>query len=120
MASFDDATLGINTCPDFEATRSSAPKIRKTQFGDGYEQRLSFGLNQNPKSWSLQWLYRSTSDADAIEAFFDARAADNAAFDWIPPDDTTSYKWVCEQWDRRLTSPNRATISATFRQVFEP
>jgi phage-related protein len=119
MATFDDATLGVNTCPDFEASKRSQPKVRVASFGSGYEQRTTFGLNQNPKTWTLKWMYRSTSDADAIEAFLDARAADHEPFDWSPPDDASSYKWVCDEWDRTLSSPNRANISATFRQVFE-
>ncbi len=119
MATFDDATLGVNTCPDFEASKRSQPVVRTVRYGDGYEQRLTYGLNQNPKVWTLQWLYRTTTDADAIEAFFDARAADNESFDWSPPDDASTYKWVCESWDRVLTNPNRTTINATFRQVFE-
>ena len=29
-------------------------------------------------------------------------------------------KFVCETWNKRINYPNRATITATFRQVFEP
>ena len=29
-------------------------------------------------------------------------------------------KFVCERWNKRINYPNRATITATFRQVFEP
>ena len=28
--------------------------------------------------------------------------------------------FVCEQWSKDMSFPNRATIQATFRQVFEP
>lgn len=29
-------------------------------------------------------------------------------------------QFVCETWNKRINYPNRATITATFRQVFEP
>lgn len=104
----------------YGAQKSSKPKMRMTQFGDGYEQRTTFGLNQNPKEWSLTWQNITEANADTIEAFLDARAADGASFDWTPPDTATSYKWVCQQWDKVIPYTGRATITATFRQVFEP
>lgn len=123
MATFNDATVGTSTggtTPDFGAARKSQPAVRRVQFGDGYEQRLTFGLNQNPRIWDLTWTAKTNSDADAIEAFFDARAADNASFDWTPLDESSSYKWVVESWSRELRYANVNTINATFRQVFEP
>lgn len=123
MATFNDATVGTSTggtTPDFGAARKSQPIVRKVQFGNGYEQRLTYGLNQNPRVWDLTWTAKDSTDADAIEAFFDARAADNASFTWTPLDETTAYKWVVESWSRDLRYANVNTITATFRQVFEP
>lgn len=105
--------------PVYAANKSSQPNIRTVQFGDGYSQRLTYGLNQNPKEWRLTFDVTDT-DADTIEAFLDARAADAASFDWIPPDGTTSYKWICLEWNRELYEFQRSKISTTFRQVFEP
>ena len=31
-----------------------------------------------------------------------------------------SYQWVCDSWTKTIPYNNRATIQATFRQVFEP
>ena len=115
MATFPSIT------PTYGSQKSSQPKVKKIQFGDGYEQRLLYGIpgHMNPKEWSLTWEVSET-DADTIESFLDARAEDAASFDWTPPDETTSYKWVCEQWTKRIPFVNRATITATFREVFEP
>ena len=106
--------------PAYGANKSSAPKVRKTQFGDGYDQRITFGLNQNPKTWDLTWQNITEANSDTIETFLDARAADGASFDWTPPDESTAYKWVCEAWQKTISYTGRATITATFRQVFEP
>lgn len=113
MATFPSVT------PTYGAQKSSAPNFRIARFGDGYEQRTTFGLNQNPKQWDLTWNVSET-DADTIETFLDARAADGASFDWTPLGESTEYKWVCEQWSKSIPYLNRATITATFRQVFEP
>lgn len=104
----------------YGAEKRSNSKVRSVQFGDGYSQRISFGLNQNPKEWSLTWNNITETDADTIESFLDARAADGASFDWTPPDSATSYKWICYQWNKTIPYYNRATITATFTQVFEP
>ena len=105
--------------PTYSATKTSKPVIRSSRLGDGYEQRITFGINQNPKEWSLTFDL-ADADADVIEAFLDARAADSASFDWTPPDTATSYKWVCQSWTRELYEFQRSKINATFRQVFEP
>lgn len=105
--------------PAYGANKSSAPKVRKTQFGDGYEQRITFGLNQNSKTWDLTWQNITEANSDTIEAFLDARAADGASFDWTPPGESSA-KWVCETWQKTIPYTGRATITATFRQVFEP
>lgn len=105
--------------PIYGMQKASKPNVRQTQFGDGYSQRLTVGLNQNPKVWSLTWDV-ADADGNTIEAFLDARAADSASFTWTPPDETTAYQWICYDWSRLMPYPNRATIQATFTQVFEP
>jgi phage-related protein len=113
MATFPSIT------PTYGAQKTSQPKVRQVQFGDGYSQRLMVGLNQDPKVWSLTWEVSET-DADTIETFLNARAADGASFDWTPPDEATAYKWTCYDWSKSIPYLNRATIQASFTQVFEP
>jgi phage-related protein len=105
--------------PSYGAEKKSQPKLQVISFGDGYEQRVSFGINQNPKVWSLSWVNITEANSDTIEAFLDARAADGAYFDWQPPDQATSSKWVCPEWNKSISYTGRATITATFREVFE-
>jgi len=114
MATFPDIS------PDYGAQKASAPNVRTVRFGDGFESRFTMGINQNPKVWSLTFINLSETDADTIETFLNARAADNDAFDWSPPDESDTYKWVCEKWSKSIPYANLATIQTTFRQVFEP
>ena len=111
------------TFPDVQAnygiSKASRPNVRTARFGDGYEQRVTFGLNQNPKIWQLSWVNITEADCDTIENFLNARAGVEA-FDWSPPDESDTYKWVCQDWNKKIDLPTRRTITATFREVFEP
>ena len=107
--------------PTYGVQKNSAPKTRVITFADGYEHRLLFGLpeHQNPKIFNLTFEVSET-DADIIENFLDDRAKDSASFDFIPPGEATSSKFVCEAWNKSIPYVNRARIQVTFRQVFEP
>lgn len=116
MATFPDIAAS------YGATKSSEPRTRTVQFGDGYQQRLLYGIpsHMNPKEWQLSWVNITEANADTIETFLNARAEDGASFDWAPPDETTTYKWVCPQWQKTLNTAASVSINARFVQVFEP
>ena len=103
--------------PTYGAQKTSQPKVRQVQFGDGYVQRLTFGLNQDPKVWNLTFEVSET-DADTIETFLEARAGAES-FTWSQPDESNSYKWICLNWSKTIPYLNRATIQATFQEVFD-
>ena len=115
MATFPSIT------PRYGQQKRSAPLTRTVRFADGYEHRILFGLaqHQNPKVFNFTFEVSET-DADTIETFLDARANDSASFDYQPHGESSSYKFVCESWNKSIPYLNRATIQATFREVFEP
>jgi phage-related protein len=104
--------------PTYEATEISEPRIRKFQSGDGYEQRITFGLNTDAKEWSLTFASRTNSQRENILTFLEARGGVES-FDWTPPRGAAG-KYVCEKWQATLQAENSSTIQVTFRQVFEP
>ena len=107
--------------PSYGAQKRSQPAFRSVKFGDGYMSRLTFGLNQDMKEWQLEFRNLKESESDTIESFLEARAANNMeSFEWSPPDETDTYKWICTSWTKTLPYSNRATISTTFTQVPEP
>jgi len=125
MATFDDTiggglTSGAST-PKYGQQKRSAPNTRTVRFADGYEHRILFGLaqNQNPKVFNFTFEV-AQADAVKIENFLDDRANDSASFDFTPPGEASSSKFVCEGWSKSIPYLNRATIQATFREVFEP
>ena len=110
MATFPSIT------PTYGIQKRSEPNVRIAQFGSGYSQRTTFGLNQNPKSYDLTFEVSET-DADTIEDFLDARGGVEK-FDFTPPGDSSG-KYICRNWSKSIPYLNRATIQATFEQVFE-
>ena len=113
MATFPSIT------PTYGVQKRSKPNTKTVRLGDGYEHRLLFGLNQNPKIFNLTFEVSET-DADTIETFLDARAVDSASFTFTPPGESSSSKFVCESWNKSVPYLNRARVQATFREVFEP
>ena len=111
MATFPDIT------PTYGLQKNSAPNVRIAQFGSGYSQRSTFGINQNPKVYSFTFQVSET-DADTIEDFLDARGG-TESFDFSPPKETGTQKYICRNWSKSIPYKNRATIQATFEQVFE-
>ena len=72
--------------PTYGMRKTSAPKIRSTRLGDGYEFRALFGLplTQDPKVYDLTFNV-SEEESDVIEAFLRSRIADQASFTFTPP-----------------------------------
>ena len=120
---FNDADVGTTTggtTPKYNLRKNSSPNVRTISFADGFEQRILFGLasHQNPKVYNFTFDV-SESDATKIEYFFDDIALDNVSFSFTPPGESTSSKFVCEGYTKQIPYVNRATIQATFREVFE-
>ncbi len=110
----------VNIKPKYGQRKTSAPITRTVRFADGFEQRILFGLasHQNPKTFNFTWEVSETQ-SDTIETFLDDRALDNKSFIFTPPGEASSSKFVCEGWNKSIPFLNRATIQATFREVFE-
>jgi len=107
----------ITVVPSYGITKRSEPKIRIANFGSGYSQRSTFGINQNLKIYQFNWRNISETDADEIETFLDARAGVEH-FDYTPAGES-SKKFICRNWQKTIPYLNRASISATFEEVAE-
>tara|TARA_B100000579_G_scaffold202136_1_gene165280 strand:+ start:1206 stop:1745 length:540 start_codon:yes stop_codon:yes gene_type:complete len=79
-------TVFPNVEVSYGISKSSKPNFKKVQFGDGYSKQITWGANQNPKTWNLSWNNLTNADALIVEKFLDDRAADADSFSWIPVD----------------------------------
>lgn len=105
----------FNFRPDYESKLSQEPQVIVTKFGDGYEQRVATGINNQPEKWSLSFTVGNPALPSAL-AFLQARKGVES-FYW-----TNSFGvqnvYVCRRWtlDR---SPGKQSLSMDFEQVFE-
>ena len=105
--------------PSYGFTKTQTPNVETIQLGDGYQQRFTKGLNQNPMMLSLAFNNLTEADADTIEAFFVARrGVEN--FDFTAPGESSAKKYICKSHRKQIRVPNRATITCEFEEVFEP
>tara|TARA_R100001015_G_C4635152_1_gene203744 strand:+ start:13214 stop:13555 length:342 start_codon:yes stop_codon:yes gene_type:complete len=104
--------------PVYNTRITPKPSVNVISFGDGFEQRLTMGLNQNPLSVNLVFEL-SQSDANTAISFLNSRITDGASFDFTLPSETSSRKFVCDSFPRLIPFLNRVRLSCVFREVFE-
>ena len=119
MANLPNTAAGTAFVPTYNSRKTNAPNTRVVKFGDGYEHRTSFGLNQNAKIFNLTFV-ESEADADTLTDFFDARAVDGANFTYTVPTESAMNFVVEGGYTKTNTYLGRATVQVSFRQVFEP
>lgn len=107
--------LTFNYRPDYESTLAQQPAVITTKFGDGYEQRVAVGINNNPEKWSLAFTVGNPVLPDAL-AFLQARKGVES-FYWANPYGTTNV-YVCRNWTLSR-GPGKQTLTMDFEQVFE-
>ena len=118
MANWDS----LNVKPAFNDAVTVEQNFNQIKFGDGYGQRLVFGLPTNKRKKIFTLTYNvSKTVAATINNFLDARFDSSAeSFDFTPPDETTAIKVICIRRRSQTPFTNRRTINLTFEQVFEP
>lgn len=92
-------------------------RVRTKQFGDGYSQSVSDGINNKAQSWPVSHS-GSASRIKEIMAFLD-RHKGAKAFLWTPPlGELGLYK--CNGYKPSHRGGNAYTLTATFEQTFHP
>ena len=104
--------------PSYGTSKKSKPKIRIAEFGSGYSQRSSFGINQNLKVYQFTWQNITETQSDEIEDFLDQRAGVES-FTYTPAGESAAKNFICRDWNKTIPYLNRATINATFEEVAE-
>lgn len=104
--------------PDFGATLNQKPAVRAVKFGDGYEQRLVYGINTQPQIWDMKFVNRDDTEAGGIVSFLSGQNG-QAWFYWTPPGASSALKFICRDWTRVVERNNLNTVSCKFEQVFD-
>ena len=132
--------LGRDVNPTIGFRKTVKAKVLTAQFGDGYSQRTSNGLNSAPKEWTLSFVNQDLTTTNAIKDFLDVGGTSLYSgfypeavliqqgsttsmgveyFYWTPSNETTAYKVICSEYDEEYTSHISRTINCKFTQVFD-
>ena len=87
-------------------------------YGDGVEQRAANGLNSIRRTWNVQINSLNKTDRDTMVAFYKAHGR-VLSFNWTPPGETTSLKWVFDDAINETNNGCLYNFSMRLRQVFE-
>ncbi|HEJ9485622.1 TPA: phage tail protein [Proteus mirabilis] len=100
--------------PEFGYQVSHEPKVKVAKFGNGYEQRVKDGINNQLKTYQLSFI-KTAEIGKKIDLFLQERGAVRS-FLWLTSDDNTKRRFVCRSWQ---TTPNNTVwnISCTFEEV---
>lgn len=82
--------------PDVPFQFNEEWRLRKAQFGDGYQQRTLDGINALDMSWSLKWDNRKSSVITSMLNYLIDKKA--ASFTFKDPTTGTSYSVFCDDW----------------------
>lgn len=116
---FPDHLLGTSNETYEPMQLDHAPAVRTVKFGDGYEQRIATGINNNPQKWSLMFTKRSGADVDGVYDFLQARGGVEA-FEWTPRWESVPRRYVCRKWTRKFDVYNIVqSITFVLDEVFE-
>ena len=120
--------------PDKGMSRKVKPRVRKIQFGDGYEQRTSFGINNIEETYSVNFQNRSRAEIEDIAGYLSSLNG-ITAFNFTVPDyatteettgildsstdDEKTIKVVCDDFSEVYRYDSFYSLNATFRRVYE-
>tara|TARA_R100000008_G_C3556773_1_gene153682 strand:+ start:392 stop:769 length:378 start_codon:yes stop_codon:yes gene_type:complete len=115
-------SLGV-VVPDKGMGWSTDPQVIKNEFGDGYTQRISRGLNNLKQDIKVNFANRTKADIDDIVAFFESKKG-VTAFTFTVPDSNSgsselAVKVICTQWNQVWEHDDYYSLSATFERVYE-
>jgi phage-related protein len=109
--------------PTYASQLQMKPAVNVIKFGNGYEQRMADGINNNLQKFNLNFEGRDKNETRAIAHFLHKRkAADSFFFDAPFPynfDASQSYpkRFICDEWDIGYNFYNNYNITAKFSET---
>jgi len=115
-------TLGVVN-PDKGFSQSNETVVFRAEFGDGYEQRVANGINNNKQQFEMAFVNRPKDEIDDIVDFFASKKG-TTAFDFTLANSNESgneetVKVVIEKWTQTWKYDDYYDLKATARRVYE-
>jgi len=111
--------------PDKALTKNSTPRVLIASFGDGYEQRISDGVNVLDETYSLTFNTRAKADIDDIVLFLDTQKGVNKFLLTLPDTNNTTrtgerdVKVVSTSYSTLYQYDNFYSLTLALKRVFE-
>lgn len=116
---FGENQLGSDTVEyafDRGIGRQTAHTTFVAKFGDGYEQRVRYGINSKQENIAVNFNNRDADDIIVLSAFLDNKVGAN--FDIVLNGETI--KVATEQYNISYQQDAIHSLTATLRRVYEP
>ncbi len=103
--------------PSYNFNVASKPRVNVLKFGDGYEQRLSDGLDSDLLEADINFETRDQREAKAIAHFFHARRAKESFVMQLPPPYNLDKLFVAREWTTNFNFYNNYSVRARLSEV---
>mgnify|MGYP003657162145 CR=1 FL=1 len=103
--------------PAYNMSVTHQPRVKSIKFGDGYEQRIQDGINNDLLKVSLVFDGRDMKESTSILHFLESRLGKDFFFFTPPSPYNTRRKFTCQEFSSSLVSQGVMNISASFNQV---
>ena len=110
--------MSVFTLIPASANLMKKPRVLPAAFGDGYVQRTNFGLNALGQTWVLTFDFGNSTAAHLPFINFLDALGGTQAFDWTPPGESASRRFVCADYYANTTPGYVWKCGATFVQDF--
>jgi len=108
--------------PSYNTNASFKPKVIISQFGNGYQQRIKDGLNNNLAELSITFENRNEKETTSILHFFSQRNGQESFIYNMPTiysksTNNLNTKFICPEWTSNYVSYNNYSIQCKFMEV---
>lgn len=102
--------------PTYNSSIDEEPRIKNVKFGDGYEQTIPDGINNDLLVLNLTFELKSTQEATAILHFLRTRKGSESFVFVAPPPFGKSFRYKCKKWNSTYAFFDNHTIKTQFEQ----
>lgn len=103
--------------PSYNLSVNHEPRIQSIQFGEGYEQRIKDGINNDRLNLSLSFESRTEAEATAILHFLHSREGFGSFYFKTPAPYSIIKKFVCKSFSSNFVFADNYTIQCSFMEV---
>lgn len=113
-------TISLGDRLQYDATKTTASRVRKIGFGEGYENAVGDGINPTAEEWQVVTIPLRNSDVDTMESELAGLKGDS--FLWTPPvlNHVEARYRLASEISRSFLEGDYSTLSFTLKRVYKP